>query len=239
MKMFMNHVDYFLLGLFGLFVLIGLPRAIVRFSRAYELSNGYFLFKRRRAGPPPSRSQSRATSRQPAAGRGVFDPGSGISNKSTDALSGVVQRNAPTHVSRWSTLIHPLVPYVLNYRIAPGTSVGKAGVLVAYLAAVLYAGLYKGNPFSDSVRAGFVAMSQIPIVYALGTKNNVLAYVSGAGYEKVCPTHLTQSSLIEADDRAQLNYIHRVVGRIMCLAINVHALGFSESGALDGFPASC
>ena len=35
----------------------------------------------------------------------------------------------------------------------------------------------------------------------------------------------------------KLNYIHRVVGRIMCLAINVHALGFSESGASDrGFP---
>jgi len=183
MKMFMDHVDYFLLGLFGLFSLIGLPRAVVRFSRAYELSNGYFFFKRRQAGRP-SKAQLRTASRQPAAA--VFDLGSGISNKSADALSGVVHRNAPTHVSRWSTLVHPLVPYVLNYRIAPGTSIGKAGVLVAYLAAVLYAGLYRNNPFSSSVRAGFVVMSQIPIVYALGTKNNVLAYVSGAGYEKVC-----------------------------------------------------
>ncbi|ETW75457.1 ferric reductase [Heterobasidion irregulare TC 32-1] len=113
----------------------------------------------------------------------------------------------PTRVPRWSTLIHPFVSYAINYRVAPSLSVGKLFVLAVYLGVIFYAAFYKSNPFTDPARAGFVAMSQIPIVIGLANKNNLLSYLCGVAYEK-------------------LNYIHRFSGRIVALAVNVHAIGF-------------
>ncbi|KZT71201.1 iron reductase [Daedalea quercina L-15889] len=53
-------------------------------------------------------------------------------------------------------------------------------------------------------RAGTIAASQLPLVTALGTKNNVLSYITGIGYEK-------------------LNYVHRMAARSICALLWVHA----------------
>ena len=50
---------------------------------------------------------------------------------------------------------------------------------------VLFATFDESDIFSDPKRSGYVAMAQIPIVVALATKNNVLSWLSGEGYEKV------------------------------------------------------
>ncbi|KAF8555031.1 iron reductase [Imleria badia] len=57
-----------------------------------------------------------------------------------------------------------------------------------------------------SGRAGLLAASQFPLVTALGTKNNVVSFVTGVGYEK-------------------LNFLHRVTARSCFLLLLFHAGG--------------
>lgn len=92
---------------------------------------------------------------------------------------------APTRVPRWTTILHPTLAYALNFRVAPGFSFGKLLVLLAYAAIMLFASLRRSDPFSDPVRTGYVAMSQIPIAVALAGKTNWLSWACGVGYEKV------------------------------------------------------
>ncbi|GBE84199.1 iron reductase [Sparassis crispa] len=61
-------------------------------------------------------------------------------------------------------------------------------------------------------RAGTIAASQIPLVTALGTKNNVVAYITGISYDK-------------------LNYIHRMTARVMFVLLWVH--GGAKFNSLD------
>ena len=81
--------------------------------------------------------------------------------------------------------MHPTIVYAFNYRIAPGFSFGKLLVLLAYATVMSYASLLRSNPFTDPVRTGYVAMSQIPIAVALGGKINLLSWASGVSYQKV------------------------------------------------------
>lgn len=50
---------------------------------------------------------------------------------------------------------------------------------------MLYAGIYKSNPFTNPTRAGLVATSQVPLVFVVATKNNIVSALTGYGYEKV------------------------------------------------------
>jgi hypothetical protein len=56
---------------------------------------------------------------------------------------------------------------------------------MGYFSIVLFASLYQSNPFKDYLRTGFVSTAQIPIVVALGTKNNIIGKFLSMGYEKV------------------------------------------------------
>jgi ferric-chelate reductase len=94
-------------------------------------------------------------------------------------------RRAPTRVPRWGTIVHPTIVYVLNFRIAPGFSFGKLLVLLAYAIVMGYATLLHSDPFTDPVRTGYIAMSQIPIAVALAGKTNCLSWASGVCYQKV------------------------------------------------------
>jgi ferric-chelate reductase len=94
-------------------------------------------------------------------------------------------RRGPTRVPRWTTILHPTLAYALNFRVAPGFSFGKLLVLLAYAAITIYASLRRSDPFSDSLRTGYVAISQIPIAVALAGKTNWLSWACGVGYEKV------------------------------------------------------
>lgn len=94
-------------------------------------------------------------------------------------------RRGPTRVPRWTTILHPTLAYALNFRVAPGFSFGKLLVLLAYATIMIYASLCRSDPFSDSLRTGYVAISQIPIAVALAGKTNWLSWACGVGYEKV------------------------------------------------------
>ncbi|CDO76208.1 hypothetical protein BN946_scf184819.g8 [Trametes cinnabarina] len=54
-----------------------------------------------------------------------------------------------------------------------------------------------------SSRAGAIGASQFPLITALGTKNNVVAYITGISYDK-------------------LNYVHRMVARVVFVLLWVH-----------------
>ncbi|TFY64102.1 hypothetical protein EVJ58_g2857 [Rhodofomes roseus] len=79
--------------------------------------------------------------------------------------------------------------------------------MTGYLAAIMYSTFFDVNLFTSPTRLGFVAVSQMPVIYVLGTKNNVLGTLIGQGYEK-------------------LNFLHRFVGRLVVLSVNLHALAY-------------
>lgn len=219
---FVFHIDVVLLGLFALYVVFTIPRALVYFFQPSEFLNGFFFrsgslnvahrsYTLGRSGTTkstkPMRSISTRTNqnvRTPIEKLGDDAGGGGGSWKtplgpaSPPALiiprltgAGLTRRHiakrhhAPTRVPRWATIVHPSVSYVLNLRIAPGFSLGKLVVILAYTTVVLYAFLYHSNPITDPVRAAYVVMSQIPIVVALAGRTNCLSWISGVSNQKV------------------------------------------------------
>lgn len=206
------HIDVFLLALAGVFALFALPRAVARFSRAAEWRHGHILRAiplERRAPKPPMRSVQPPTSGPSAADNLTSDESHTFHSEAHLIRHPAAKEEGwslPPHVCAWSSRV-PTFANLLRYRLDEGFSLGQALVLVIYSAALVYAGFLKSNPFADPLRTGFVAMSQIPVVYLLATKNNILGIFLGLGYEK-------------------LNYIHRFAGTLLVIASNVHSLGY-------------
>lgn len=109
----------------------------------------------------------------------------------------------PPHLSAWPVGFRPLASFV-RYRIVPGLSMGQILIFVGYFSILAYATFFDSNPFTDATRTGCIAISQLPIVFALATKNNLVGMLLGKGYEK-------------------LNFLHRFVGRLLVVAANLHS----------------
>lgn len=206
------HINVFLLALAGVFALFALPRAVARFSRAAEWRHGHILRAiplERRALKPPMRSIQSPSSGPPAADNLTSDESHTFHSEAHLIRHPAAKEEGwslPPHVCAWSSHV-PTFANILRYRLDVGFSLGQALVLVIYFATLVYAGFLKSSPFTDPLRTGFVAMSQIPVVYLLATKNNILGIFIGLGYEK-------------------LNYIHRFAGTLLVIASNVHSLGY-------------
>lgn len=89
----------------------------------------------------------------------------------------------PVHVRSYTTLLHPLSK-IVSARY-DGYSVGQYTVLMIYLGVVIVAMFLFSSPVNNITRAGFVCISQAPIVVLLGVKNGPLGALLGKGYEKV------------------------------------------------------
>jgi ferric-chelate reductase len=89
------------------------------------------------------------------------------------------------HMPMLSSLMNP-VASLLHSRVHEKYSLGQIFLMVGYSVVVLYAGLYRSSPFVDFNRSGWVSASQLPFIYILATKNNVIGMLVGVGYEKVC-----------------------------------------------------
>ncbi|KIJ60791.1 hypothetical protein HYDPIDRAFT_170073 [Hydnomerulius pinastri MD-312] len=236
------HVDIFLLAIAAVFALATIPRALARFSRAAEWRHGHILRAvrletRRPRGSAEPKSPRNAQDPSPS-GSSPPDPGYTSSSGHECPPDGVTSEEShtyfshshlirhgssrsrsnpgslPPHVRAWSAILPP-IGGVLRYRLDSGFSVGQATVLGIYVVVMIYASFLKSNPFKDPLRTGIVAMSQIPVVYVLGTKNNVLGMCVSMGYEK-------------------LNYIHRFVGMMFVLLSNVHAVGYIYEWTFQG-----
>lgn len=115
----------------------------------------------------------------------------------------------PPH-ARTYTSMFDVVASALEYRLVPRFSLGQSIVLTIYTIIIAWASLVGSNIFTDENRTGYLAMSQIPVVVALATKNNIIGGLLGQGYER-------------------LNYIHRYMGRILVILANIHALHHRKS----------
>ncbi|KAH8088905.1 ferric reductase like transmembrane component-domain-containing protein [Cristinia sonorae] len=113
-----------------------------------------------------------------------------------------------------STFTHNAL-YFLRTPVIPRYSVGQSIIMLLYFGLLLFASVFRDSVFTNPVRDAWIAVSQLPFVFALAAKNNVFTVLTGAGYEK-------------------LNYLHRYAGRLVVLAANVHALGFIYKWTLSG-----
>ena len=91
-------------------------------------------------------------------------------------------------------------------------SLGKVVVLSSNLVVVLVLCFYKLNTLDQwkwediGYRTGFIALSQLPLIFLLAAKDNVIGCLIGVGYEK-------------------LNWLHRWTARTLWLTVTVH-MGF-------------
>lgn len=199
------HVNIFLLAVTAIFVLATLPQALARFSHITEW-NGHFLRSinlnnrrpRRLPPSPPPKSSSKPPASPPpdepytasSSGHdGVTSEESHTYVSHTNLIgrpttSKAAESMLPPHVRAWSSILPP-VGNLLRYRLNSGFSAGQALVLGFYSVVLLYPTFLKSDPFTDPLRTGFVALSQIPLVYILGTKNNIIGMFLAMGYERV------------------------------------------------------
>ncbi|KAF9478932.1 hypothetical protein BDN70DRAFT_932948 [Pholiota conissans] len=110
------------------------------------------------------------------------------------------------------------VPLGLGYTLnlaELGLTVGYIGVLFSWtfvnttnLEGMLVDPKYYAN------RAGTIAASQLPIMAALGMRNNLFSYLTGVSFDK-------------------LNYLHRVSARVICVLAWIHGGGRITVGLTD------
>lgn len=235
------HAALFLLASITLLVCFRLPRAFARFWRFGEWSSGHFL---RHAeveqvvhAPVTVQRKGTQTSKVSAAPR--MSPASSLQSRdgekhhATDDSHTLVSHNQhhlrrraydengaeirvsyPPHIVAVPRFLRPLAP-LFRKRVDTGFSVAQVAIMTIYFATLMYAGLYKSSPFTDPVRTGWVAMTQVPFVVFFASKTNLLGMLLGVGYEK-------------------LNFIHRFVGTLVVLALNIHSIGYIYKWTLAG-----
>ncbi|KAG2143176.1 hypothetical protein BD769DRAFT_1625727 [Suillus cothurnatus] len=208
------HADILIFGIILIFTLASLPRAS-------EWSQGHLL---RSIVPLPHSVKSRINlnltplypndHEKPSSGD--FDLGGSsttcaplVPSLNRISLAHVVHEKSlpkvPNRDPTLSSIWHPVASLLINQVL----------LMLVYITIIFYVSFYKSDPFTDPLRAGFVITSQIPFVYALATKNNIIGMMVGVGYEK-------------------LNFLHRLVGKLMVIGGNVHFIGYIYKWSLAG-----
>lgn len=175
------HIDLFLIALFAAVVLLRIARPAARLWKISEWTNGHILFhttlRRSATRRVEFNSEAGSKHRDLATDDSHWSSAQRVSEKGTTP-------SYPPHVSSCPRFLRGFLQ-VLHARFNPGVSVLQVIVVVIYLATLLYPALFQTNPFTDPVRYGWIGVSQLPFVFALASKNNVLGLLLGVGYEKV------------------------------------------------------
>lgn len=192
---FVLHTTIFLLACFALFSVFTWPRLFTRFSRGSEWTRGHFIYHSTKPQHRPQVPKRKPTISRPLEAR--YEKGLRAPNSDDDhtAVSHTVlvrhkwdqddaKVSLPPHCRSWSGISQKLFT-MLGTQLDDGLSLGRFIILICYFSIVLFASLYKSNPFHDYIRTGYVSTAQIPIVFALGTKNNIIGRFLSMGYEKV------------------------------------------------------
>ena len=180
------RIDLVLLSIIGLFVVVKLPQIIALFGTTSEWFDGHFLQY-----IPYTPSSTR--SYPPTSSKADFT--SNISHTlhshdTTIPIQRVTEKGAPVtlryppHVGSCNMLFRPILT-LLRLRISPGFSIAQSLIFLIHLICLVYATFYKSNIFTDQTRTGWVVTSQLPFLFLLAQKNNVLGILLGCGYEKV------------------------------------------------------
>jgi ferric-chelate reductase len=194
------HADILILGLILIAAVVNLPRAYTRFSRRSEWSQGHRLHAAVTCktmdpvinlsppisypiDPTPLSSKDFDLNTDPSLTACETLPYRG-NMRLQDAHSEKELPMPPQRISPFSP-----VTSVLRYRVHDNYSVSQVLLMLVYTGIIFYVSFYQSDPFTDPGRAGAVITSQVPFVYALATKNNIIGMMVGAGYEKVCCDH--------------------------------------------------
>ena len=106
----------------------------------------------------------------------------------------------------------------LPWRFGTSLKIPQIAIVLVYLTLIGLAMIWKSdiNPDAadsghekDFMRTGWVAMSQVPIVVALGVRSNIVGMCVGKGYER-------------------LKVFHKIVGRVIFLASTLHVAFYRE-----------
>ncbi|KAJ7768302.1 hypothetical protein B0H16DRAFT_313474 [Mycena metata] len=202
-----------LVCLLALVVVLRIPRAFARLWRVSEWTRGHILgYKRDILAPSLTRfSYTRAAA--PIAIGYSEEAGSSQDSHTSErkpAPSAPAPKAAgsyPPHMVSMPLFLRP-VASLLRSRVAPGFSVAQFAVCTGYLAVLLYPAIYRSaGPFTDINRYGCIAISQVPFIFVLASKNNILGMLLGMGYEK-------------------LNFLHQFVARLAIISAHLHGLGY-------------
>ena len=187
---FLYHIDLFLLSILGLFIIFRLPQIIALFGTTSEWFDGYFLHyipyrpstrvvhNAHPSYPPPGHKTEYAS-----------DNSHTLYSHATHAQRVTATGDAltvryPPHVSSCIRFLRPCLK-LLRLRISHGFSIAQSLTLSIYFICLVYASFYRSNIFTDGYRTGWVAIAQLPFVFAFSQKNNVLGALLGYGYDKV------------------------------------------------------
>ena len=201
------HIDIFLLIAILVFAAFNAPRAIARFARRSEWLQGHLLHSVTLTRKPRTNLNTKSiclhsdpqqtvldldggsTEAMHSQGTPYFPSQSTHNEKALPPRPLTVVEPASTqqtwHMPMLSSLVHP-VASLLHSRVHESYSLGQVLLMAGYSVVILYAGLYRSSPFVDFDRSGWVSVSQLPFIYVLATKNNVIGMLVGVGYEKVC-----------------------------------------------------
>ena len=194
-----------------LFTFLALPRTIKRFTSISFPEHGWFLYS-----STPAKRASRDN----------------MSNRDL-----VIRKSISTGVGPWVSHVSSsragfmYRAFARGQRIAAKSigdfSISKLSVMAAYLALILAITFYRADITVNTERAGWVAVSQIPVIFALGTKNNIIGALIGQGYERVRQIHriILWVSRSHTVTLFQINWVHRWVGQLMFLSVIVHTVG--------------
>ncbi|KAJ7088592.1 hypothetical protein C8R44DRAFT_819088 [Mycena epipterygia] len=208
---FVYHINIFILALAATVWIWRLPRALARLWRSSEWTTGHLL--RHIARPPPAPTVVMSS-------RGAYlttkELDSELSHttfshvkhaRRVNSKGAPIRVSYPPHVATSMPLLRPLAA-PLSTRISPGFTFAQLIVLLVYTSCLIYPTcVATAGPFVDLDRAGWIAISQLPLVILLASKNNVLGMLLGAGYES-------------------LNFFHRFAARVLILGCNAHGLGY-------------
>lgn len=110
-------------------------------------------------------------------------------------------------------LTYASVPLVLSKRFSwSSPTLGRVLLVSAELMLVMVLCFYMMNPYDQwqwediGYRTGFVSLAQLPLIFLLAGKNNIIGFLIGSSYER-------------------LNWLHRWTARILFLTVTIH-MGF-------------
>lgn len=110
-------------------------------------------------------------------------------------------------------LTYASVPLALSKRLRWNSpTLGRVLLVSAELVLVMLLCFYMMNPYDQwqwediGYRTGFVSLAQLPLIFLLAGKNNIIGFLIGSSYER-------------------LNWLHRWTARILFLTVTIH-MGF-------------
>lgn len=181
-----QYLDIFILVIILAFTLFSVPRALVYFAnKRFEAFQGYFLYSAARF------RTYRSPLGTPMPTKIEHEGPPEYHIPTIESAVALQQWHFPMRIS----LRHPAAGF-MRYHVLGSYNVTQVFLMAGYTLAVFYTAFYESNLFSIPKRVGWVVASQIPFVYALATKNNVIGLLVGTGYEKVCIRKSTETCSI-------------------------------------------